>query len=178
MRYLAFFISIFFLLVINLSVFGILPIRGHLPNLIFLFSLCAALGKKEFDVFFIAFFGGLWLDFFSAGFFGGQTFALLCVSLSVFLFANYMFAAELNFKTLGFSLIFAWAMFCLINWLWQLAAAKLNLAPNYLDFKLISQNFIFSLIYNLLLLYPVYLFYDFVKRRLDNYEIKSRGVIQ
>ncbi len=178
MRYAVHFICIVFLLVANLGLFGLLPIWGQIPNLLFLFVLCSALAKKEFDFLFVAFLCGLFLDFYSPAFFGGHTLALLLIALVTYLFSNYIFVIELNFKNLALATIFSWLGLNLIVWLWGLAALKFNLNPSYVSLKIFMSNFLPGLIYNLLLLYPMYLFYDFLRHSLDNYEARSRGVIK
>lgn len=61
-KYLIYFFAIVALLVLNLGLFNNLQIKGQIPNLLFLFSLCFALEKKSFDFFFVAFVSGLFLD--------------------------------------------------------------------------------------------------------------------
>ena len=178
MRYFIYLLSIFLFLVLNLGLLTLLPLFGQIPNLLFLFVLCSALGKKEYDFMFIALVSGILLDFFSPLFFGGFTFAFLSIALAVYLFSNFVFAIELSFRTLGISTVFAWVALNLIVWLWQLTSFKLGLSPYYVNFGVTAQGLLTGLVYNLLLLYPMYVVYDYLMHKLQNYEVRSRGVVK
>ncbi len=178
MKYVIYLISIILLLGINLGLFTQIPLKGQIPNLLFLFALCASLEKKDFDFFFISFVCGAFLDFYSTGFFGGFTLAFLTVSLCMHLVASNILVMEFNWKTLSAALAVSLLTVDIILCLYGFMAFKFNWTSGYTGFKIIMSGFIPSLVYNGLLLYPVYLFSNFVKRTLDNFRVRSRGVIR
>ena len=49
MKYLIYLIAIIFLLSLNLGLFNHLEIKGQIPNLLFLFTLCCILEKENYD---------------------------------------------------------------------------------------------------------------------------------
>ena len=178
MKYFIYLISIIILLGLNLGLFSLFPIRGQLPNLLFLMALCASLWKKDFDFFFISLISGLFLDFFSTGFFGAYTLALLTMSLCLHLFANNVLITEFNWKTLSVAAAFSWLFFSIMVWLYSLAAFKLNLNVENIGFKFFIGGFFPSLFYNLLLLHPIRAVSNFLKLYVDNLIIRGRGVIR
>jgi cell shape-determining protein MreD len=178
MKYIAYLISIVLLVGINLGLFTQIPLKGQIPNLLFLFALCASLEKKDFDFFFISFVCGVVLDFYSVGFFGAFTLGLLVVGLCMHFAANNILVLEFNWKSLSGALLSAFLILNLIVWLYGFAAFKLNWAPEPAGFKIFMGDFIWGLLYNWLLLYPTYLFFNFLRRSLDNFSVRSRGVIR
>jgi len=158
--------------------FGNLRIQGQMPNLLFLLALFFALEKKDYDFFFIALVSGLFLDFFSAGFFGGFTLAFLVVALGAHFFATDILLTELSWKTLSLALLAALVVFYLIVWVYQLAAFKLSLSPQYTGVKIFTSQFLINFLYNLLLLYPVYLYFTFLRNIVDNISVRRRGVVR
>lgn len=177
MKYLIYLIAIIMLIGINLGVFGNLQIKSQIPNLLLLFTLCASLEKKDFDFFFIAFFCGLFLDFYSASFFGSFTFGFLLVALALNFLANRLVMLELNWKSLTLMLLASMLVLNLFLWGYGLLAYKFNLARDFLSFKTFAGAFLVIFLYNLLLLYPVYLFYTFLKRIIDSLSRKNRSVV-
>jgi cell shape-determining protein MreD len=149
-----------------------------MPNLLFLLVLFFALEKKDYDFFFIAAVCGLFLDFYSAGFFGGFTLAILTVSLCAHLFAADVLVIDLDWKTLSLSLLAALIVFYLIVWVYQLAAFKLNFGSQYTGIKIFASRFLINFLYNWLLLYPVYLYYTFLRNIVDNISARRRGVVK
>lgn len=158
--------------------FGNLRIQGQMPNLLFLLALFFALEKKDYDFFFIALVSGMFLDFYSAGFFGGFTLAFLIVSLCAHLFATDILVIDLNWKTLSLSLLAALIIFYLIVWVYQLSAFKLNAGSQYTGIKIFTARFLVNFFYNWLLLYPVYLYYTFLRNIVDSLSVRRRGVVK
>ncbi len=178
MKYLIYLFVIVLLLGLNLGLFNNLQIRSQIPNLLFLLVLCFALGKKDYDCFFLAFACGLFLDVFSTGFFGGFTLAFLFLCLCLQLFVNNLLVFELNWKTVSLGFIFSFAFLNLFLWLYGLTAFKLGLATDYNGSKDFLGAFTPGLIYNWLFLYPLYAATDFLKRVVENLNIRSRGVVR
>lgn len=175
MKYLIYLFALIILLGINLGLFNNLQIRGQMPNLLFLLALYFALEKKDFDFFFVSLVSGLFLDFYSGGFFGGFTLGLLAVSLGLHIFASSLFVFELNWKTLSLALFFSLGLFNFLLWLYGLLVYKFNWTNEYVTFKIFLAAFPPSLIYNLLLLYPMYFCFNFLRRVVDGLSLKRRG---
>jgi cell shape-determining protein MreD len=178
MKYLIYLIAIIILLGVNLGLFNNLQIQSQIPNLLFLLTLFFALEKKDYDFFFIALISGIFLDFFSAGFFGGFTLAFLAVAFGAHLVAANLLVAELNWKTLSLALLGALVFFNLTLWAYGLAAFKLSFSLQYIGIKIFTSRFLASFFYNWLLLYPVYLFFTFLHNFVDNLNIRRRGVVR
>ncbi len=178
MKYIIYFFAILLLLGLNVGLFENLKIFGQVPNLLFLFALYFALEKKTEEFFFVCFLSGVFLDFFSPGFFGAYTFSLLTSGLALHLFVSQFLATELNWKTLTLAIALCWLIFNLLFWLFGLAAFKFNWFYGYQDLKTASLNFFYGLIYNGFLFYPVYLFYNFLKNFVDKLSLRSRGIIK
>jgi rod shape-determining protein MreD len=178
MKYLVYLFAIFLLLSLNLGLFNNLQIKGQIPDLLFLMVLYFALEKEGYDFFFIALVSGLILDFYSSGFFGAYALAFLVLAFSLHIFAANMVVVELNWKTLSVALIFCLLALNIFIWLYGLLALKLNFTGTHSGFKLYISGFPYSLFYNWLLLYPVYLFSGALKRFVDNLSLKRRGVVR
>ncbi len=161
-----------------MGLFNNLQIQSQIPNLLFLLTLFFALEKKDYDFFFIALISGLFLDFYSGSFFGGFTLAFLVVSLCAHLFVTNVLLAELNWKTLSAVLLVALAFFSLIIWVYGLMAFKLSWTVQYTGIKIFISQFLVNFFYNWLLLYPVYLFFTFLRNFVDNMDIRRRGVVR
>ena len=178
MKYIFYLLAIIFLLSLNLGLFNNLQIKGQIPNLLFLFSLFFAFEKKDLDFFFVSFFCGLALDFFSTTFFGSFTLSFLIITLGLNLFVNNFAVVELNWKTLSLSLLLCLFALDLLLWLYTAMAFKLNWTQDFSGFTQYLSVFAPSFFYNLLLLYPVYLFANFLKNFTDSLSVRRRSVIR
>ena len=178
MKYLIYIVAIIFLVGLNLGLFNNLQFFGQIPNLPLLFTLFAALEKKDYDFFFVAFICGIFLDFYSASFFGSFTISLLLVALCLHILANTLALFELNWKSLGLILLAALVLLDLFSWAYGFAAYRFNWAPDFISFRSFVGAYPATFIYNLLLLYPTLLFYNFVKKFIDNLSVRRRGVVR
>jgi rod shape-determining protein MreD len=177
MKYAVYLLAIVFLLSLNLGLFNNLQIRGQTPNLLFLFSLYFAFEKKDLDFFFVGFVCGLILDFYSTTFFGSFTFSFLIITLGLHLFVNNLASVELNWKTLSFSLLVCLFALDILVWLYSAAAFKLSWTQDSSGFKQYMAMFPLNFLYNLLFLYPVYVFANFLKNFTDSLSARRRSVI-
>jgi rod shape-determining protein MreD len=178
MKYFIYLIAIIVILGLNLGIFNSLQLYGQIPNLLFLFMLFFALEKQEYDFFFIALLSGLFLDFYSAGFFGAYTFAFLAVGLSAHLFANNLLVLEIDWKSLSLLLLISLIFFNLLLWVYQFLAFKLSWSGQYVNFNVFTSQFLVSFIYNWLLLYPMYLLFTFLRSFIQNLSVRRRGVVR
>jgi hypothetical protein len=134
--------------------------------------------KKDYDFFFIALISGLFLDFYSGSFFGGFTLAFLTVALCAHLFVTNVLVVDINWKTLSLALLAALVIFNIIVWAYGLVVFKLSFSPQYIGIKIFTSQFLIDFLYNWLLLYPVYLFFTFLRNFVDNLSIRRRGIIK
>jgi cell shape-determining protein MreD len=178
MKYFIYLIAIIILLGINIGLFKNLQIYGQMPNLLFLLALCASLEKKDYNFFYVSLIGGLFLDFYSTGFFGAFTLAFLTVSLCAHFFSEQVLSAGSGWKTLTAALLSGSLLLSLLVWLYNFAALKLSLTSGHWNFKEQAEIFLPALFYNLLLLYPIYALNNFLRKFVDSWYIKRRGVIR
>ncbi|HYV33994.1 MAG TPA: hypothetical protein VE973_04065 [Candidatus Limnocylindria bacterium] len=178
MKYLFYILAIIILLGLNLGIFGNLQVQNQIPNLLLLLVICFSLEKKGFDFFFIAFISGIFLDSFSAGFFGGFTLSLITLGLLIHFLSNNLMVMEINWKSLIVLMLGSLVFVNFTLWLYGLISFKLNASPDYVNFHSFISGFAISFLYNLTLLYPMYLFYNILRNNIDSYSIRRRGVVR
>ncbi len=176
MKYLIYTIAIILLLGINLGLFGNLPFFGQTPNLLFLLTLYFALEKKDFDFFFIAFVCGVFLDFFSVHYFGAYTISLLILASGLYLLTQNFILQELNWKFLAAILLGSLAILQIFLWLYALLVSGVYLAQEPESLGIYFNGFTGSLFYDLILMYPVYFFYGYLRKLVDALTLKRRGL--
>src|SRR5271155_5350447 len=118
MKYVIYLISIIVLLGLNVGLFSNLQIQGQIPNLLLLLTVYFALDKKGYDFFFTAFVCGIFLDFFSPGFFGAFTVAFLILALAINALVNSLMLLEINWKSLTLLLLGALVVVNFSVWLY------------------------------------------------------------
>ncbi len=175
MKYFIYFIIIIGLIGFNIGLFNNLQIYGQIPNLLLLFSIYLCLEKKDFDFFFVAFFSGLLLDFFATNFFGGYTLSFLVVVFCLYLLINNLLVFELNWQVLSLLLLGSLLLMNSVLWLYGLLVFKLGLSSEYIGIKIYAAGILPEFFYNWIVLYPMYLFSDFVKKFIENLSAKRRG---
>lgn len=136
------------------------------------------LDKKDYDFFFIAFISGIYLDFFSAHFFGAFTFSLLFLSSILHIVTQNFIIRELNWKFVVGLLLSSLAVFRVFLWIYAIAVSVMHLSQPTEAINVYFNGFFWSFVYNLLLLYPVYLFYRYLKKLTDNFTVKRRSLVR
>lgn len=177
MKYLIYFVVIILLVGINAGMFSYLKIAGAAPNLVFLLVIFFALDKENYDFIFLAFCGGLFLDFFSGGPFGGFTLILLLTGFLLRLLANRLLISETNWKYLAAVLAGVVFISGVILKLYGVAVFKLGWPGQYPDFQIFSSRFFPEYLYNLLLMYPVYRLAKFLKYIDVNFLNRQRNMV-
>lgn len=178
MKYLIYLIAIICLLGINIGFFSNWSVYWQIPNLLFLFSLCFVLDNEGFDFVFVSFISGLFLDFFSADFFGGFTLSLLVISFIIYLFINNVVNIQVRFRSLAISVFVALVLNALILWFYGLVIYKLNLSQSHILFKTYMVNLPSQLFYSLILIYPVYFLASNLREFVDNLIVRRRGIVR
>ena len=156
MKYLVYIIALIISVALTVGLFGNFRLAGVVPDLILLLVVVAAVELESRDFLFLSLAGGIWMDIFYGLPIG--SFALgyaLCGSLAYALFHS---AAALEFNWKYFLSLVAGALILLYGWLWLytnlLAAA--HLSPLRVNLAQTARHFLFILIYNLILAFPVY----------------------
>ncbi|MEK7161325.1 MAG: hypothetical protein AAB729_01390 [Patescibacteria group bacterium] len=178
MKYLIYTIAIILLFGINLGLFGNLPFFGKTPSLLFLLTIYFALEKKDLDFFFIAFVSGVFLDFFSAHFFGAYTMSLLVLAAGLHLFTQNFILQELNWKFLIGVLLGSLALLQTFLWLYALSVSSMHLAQETESLGIYFNGFAGSFFYNLFLMYPVYFFYGYLRKLVDYITVRRRSLVR
>ncbi len=176
MKYLIYTIAIILLFGVNLGLFGNLPIFGQVPNLLFLLTMYLALEKKDYDFLFVAFICGIFLDFFSASFFGGFTFSLLITSAVLHVISQNFILLELDWKFLVGLLLGSMALFKLLLWLYIFFVTISHLYAGNESLSMYFRNFAWNYLYNLLLIYPMYFFYGYLRKLIDGIKVRKHGL--
>jgi rod shape-determining protein MreD len=173
MKYVIYLSVLIVLCGLNVGLGPFIQIRGQAPNLIFLLVLVFALDKNSFDFLFLAFFGGLFLDFYSGAFLGSFTFSLLLSGFLVNLAVRQLLVPEVNLKYLSLIFLPVQAIlffgFYAYNWM----VFKAGLGPYFLNWKELWPGFFAVLLYNLLLLYPIYILSGYIKQGLNKYFVRE-----
>ena len=178
MKYLIYLLAIVVLAGVNLGLFSNLQFFGQIPNLLLLFAVCASLDKQDYDFFFIAFICGIFLDFYSATFFGSFTVSVLLLALSLHVLVNTLVLLELNWKSLSLLLLTAIILLDLFSWGYGFMAYEFGWSSNFIAFHSFMTAFASYFFYNLVLFYPTFLFYNFVRKIVDGLTIRRRGVVR
>ena len=178
MKYFFYLVTIFFLAVVNFSLFDLFPIKGQLPNLLFILAIIFALDKNNFDFFFIATASGILLDFYSANFFGGFTLGFLMSVLFIYLLSENFIFLDLSWKYLFLILVSALAVLNLTIWFYGFMAFKFGWTASHIELSRYINAFFPALFYNWLLVYPVYIFTNWLKDLIETFTIRSRGVVR
>ena len=173
MKYLIYLIAIILLLALDLGLFGQLPINGQVPNLLFLLTLYFVLDKKDNDFLFVAFVCGLFLDFFSVGFFGRFTLAFLLTAFCLRLFSDTVELGQ-NFQTLASAFMATFTLYSILIFLLEIVVFKFNWSAQAPESKIIFSRFLVNILYNLLLLYPMHFAFNFLRRTVENLSLRKR----
>ncbi len=84
------------ILLLEVAFFTNVKIFGITPNIFLMFLLASSFIIPEQDIFYLAFFGSLFLDLFSPIIFGAQTIIILLILFLVFLTSRFLFT-NVNF---------------------------------------------------------------------------------
>jgi cell shape-determining protein MreD len=134
-----------------------------IPSLVFIVCLSFALERDSNEFFFWALLGGLWMDFYSGDFVGTFAVAFLVTMYLVHIIVTDIVAVEVNWKLLSVSVAGSLALLYLIIWGYSYALVRLTAPAASMVFRPTWHGFIIELIADLILVYPVFLFADWLK---------------
>ena len=175
MKYPAYLFWLCLLAGINYGVFSNLAFFGAIPNLFLLFVVFSASLKEDlFERLFTAFLCGLFADYWNGGFFGGFTLAFLLLCLVLSGLRSAFTLADMDWKYFILILLLSFVLSGLFVWLYNFAAFRLHWTEYYSGFLGMVQKWPAEIFYNLVMLYPVKRFYEFVQKVNHRYfEVKT-----
>ncbi len=178
MKYFIYLLAVVALLGLNVGLFGSMRIYNQIPNLLLLFVIFASLEKKSAELLYIMLLCGAALDFYSTNFFGGYALGFLLVGLIISVFSENFLLLDFSWKTLSGLLLGALFLLKLVLWLYGLLALKFNWVKVAYSVDLNFYHLAAEYLYNWVLLYPIFLIHDFLKKNIDNYYAHKRGVVR
>jgi glucan phosphoethanolaminetransferase (alkaline phosphatase superfamily) len=84
---------------------------------------------------------------------------------------------EVNWRSLTLLLLASLLLVNFTLWLYGFLAFKLNLTADYESIVVFIKSFPAEFFYNWLLLYPMYLLSNLLKRLIDNLKLRRRGFV-
>ena len=116
------------------------------------------------------------MDFYSASFFGTFTLSFLLLAICACICGSQQswFCLSLNWKSLSILLLSAMALLNLFSWIYGFAAYQFNWASDFITFSSFVRAFPAAFIYNLLFLYPTFIFYNFTRKIIDSLSVRRR----
>ena len=167
MKYLLYTIAIILLLAINVGLFGLFPLYGAVPNLLFLFLLFFSLNKRIYDYFFIAFLAGMFLDFYAATAVGSFIFSFLFLAFVLHEVVEKVAVFEVDWKLQIALMAASLQLLDLLLWLYNFLAFKFGWSVIAVSLRVLEGGFAPQFIYNLILFYPMYLLYENIQNLLQ-----------
>jgi rod shape-determining protein MreD len=158
MRYIFYILAVVLLAGISLGVFSQFRLFGASPNLLLLFTLSLAVKQDNLDFYFIAFLAGIMLDVLTGAPLGSfATFFLVAGFVTHQLFANIIFYV-FNLKHLPLLVVVSVGVMPLWLWAYSRVLLGLHIAIAPISLRGMELQLLPSLVYNILLMYPVYWF--------------------
>jgi len=163
LKYFFYLIAIVLLLGLNIGFFPYFKIFGAVPNLLLVMVVIAGLDKESFDCFYIAFLGGLFLDFQTTAPFGSFTASFLVIAGALQLIVNNFLVFEITWKYAIAFLAGATVLSYAIFWGISHLAAHLGFIGISLNSPALKARLLQEIIYNTILLLPIYKLMDLIK---------------
>lgn len=177
MRYIIYTIYIIIAIGINAGLFPALGIYGTIPSLILISCTIAAVTVENIHVgFFISMLGGLIWELYTGVFPGSFMISYALASLVVYTLSRKVFFIQDRVKYLPLFIV----VFQAITLVWIMALNWYMLRLHWTVFDLeyagiISRSFV-GLVYNLVLLYPLYMLFSQVERLVEFFERKKHTI--
>ncbi len=157
MKYIIYVIVIIILAGLQVGLFGFIKLFGAVPNLLLLFVVGCCLQRDTADSFFVALIAGLFLGFSSSILVGSYSLVFLVLAALLYFIIYRLVVFELNWKYL--LAVAAGATIFVEICVWGISKLGTHYAWSAvsLDIFILRRNLVFEVIYNLLLIYPIYL---------------------
>ena len=176
MKYLFYLLSLIIIFGLNVGIFEALHLYLLVPSFIFILVLSFALDRESYDFFFWALAAGLWLDFYSADYVGTYAVAFLLTAYLVHLVVVEVVVVEIGWKYLTFITAGSLALMYLIIWAFSAAAYRAGLAQAFMVFHPTWRGFVAELAVDLILLYPLFLFSEWLKLKIEQISVRHSRV--
>ncbi len=176
MKYFFYFIAIILLLSVDIGFFSHLKFFGVVPNLILVLLVVSALDRESLECFFIAVVGGIFLDFYSTSYFGSFSFAFLAVAGFLQILVNNFLVFDIDWKLGIAALVVSTVAVHLFIYTFNLIVISLGIGMGQTPYLLDKTQIISELIYNLLLLLPIYKLLDAIKYFLKSLFSRRRSI--
>ena len=177
MKYFIYCITVIVLAGLNFGLFGYLKVFGVAPDLLLLFVVGASLQRDADDSFYIAFLGGLFMDFYNGLLAGSFTIAFLLVSLLSYLFIHKLVVFELSWRYLFAATILSTVFTALFVWFVTAAVFHAGWMQNSIDIRLLRSHLLIEIVYNSLLAYPIYILASWLKNFILSLQGKAHRII-
>jgi hypothetical protein len=165
MRYAALFLTLFLLLTIQGGLISHLGF-GAAGNIILLFLTVSVILSDFEEILFVCLVGGLMMDLVSASRAGIIVVCFLAVFGSIYLFIKKIVPRDPNRYILYICVIISTVVFTLVFVLCNISLSFLHL-ESALDWKfMLGKKLILDLIVNIILVYPIFLMYEFIRKKL------------
>jgi rod shape-determining protein MreD len=156
LKYIIYIATVIALLGINVGVFANLKLSSGVPNILLLYIVTLSLTKQSHDHLWVAFLAGILLDFYSGTFIGSFALSFPFLAAIVQALANKFLVLEINWKFLAGLAVGGWLFVYGFVAGYTFLAYKLGWSTTFVDIAIIKNKVIPELIYNLILLLPVY----------------------
>jgi rod shape-determining protein MreD len=176
MKYFFYFLAIILLLSLDIGFFSHLKIFGAVPNLILVLLVVSALDRESLECFFIAVVGGIFLDFYTASYFGSFSFAFLILAGLLQILVNNFLVFDIDWKLGIGAIIVSTILIHLFIYLFNLAVVGLGLGMGQSPYLFDKTKIFFELFYNLLMLLPTYKLLDAIKYFLKTLFTRRRNI--
>lgn len=163
MKYLLYMVAVVVLLGINVGVFPSLKLMYGMPNLLMLFVMVLSLEVGDRDYLPVAFAAGLFLDFYSGVPVGGFALAFMLLGLIMQAVSSRYLVLELNWKNLLAFMAASYVFTHTFIWLYSTLLHRFGLTQVVVEFPVLWQKLLPELLYNALLLFPIYWLAELLK---------------
>lgn len=155
-----YFLCVFILFLLQVSGVKVFSETRYLvPQLLLLFVIIFAVANSFTQTLWVSFGAGFFLEWFSGAFFGSQIFALTAAGLVAYFLTRKVTAREVSLLTVLFLVVLETLVFGFWVYLFNVAAAGLNLAPGLAFRSVFQWNVLLTCFVNLLFFWPVNFFY-------------------
>jgi hypothetical protein len=176
MKYFFYFLAIILLLSLDIGFFSHLKFFGAVPNLILVLLVVSALDRESLECFFIAVVGGIFLDFYTASYFGSFSFAFLILAGLLQILVNNFLVFDIDWKLGVAALTVSTVLVHFFIYLFNLAVVGLGIGMGQSPYLLDKTKIFFELLYNLMALLPTYKLLDAIKYFLKTLFTRRRNV--
>lgn len=178
MKYFIYILAIIIALGLEAGIFTQFSIQGAIPDLILLMVIYLALKHEDFDSFFIALIGGLFMDAYVGLPIGTITLGYLIIAGLIHGAFNSLIIHELTWKQIPIVLVAAVALLhsWMISYAWLLL--HFHWGNEVLVAREVAARILPSLLYNLLLFYPAMALYSILDKFINFLQKHQQNLVK